>query len=247
MFLRVAILATLVSSVATAQTNSFDIVAGGKAIGKDTYTLAKAKQGYKLDTHPTTHFAGSESNTSSEFKYDDNYGFVVGSTANQINQMHTSYTPDKTRTQLVVGVVQADVQNSRFLGIKPNFAIMPSYDAGAAQAMLLLAVTHPTADNLYNVVVPGLERSGPPADPGGGYQAPRQKPGDFAYDALWAKGADTTGSLDGKPVQLHTYTLSAGKSTWTFYADDTNTLMQVDVSLLSASYIRTKFKLDSAQ
>jgi len=249
MLFRVLLVAALLSPAALAQTNTFDVVSGGKTIGKDTYTLAKAKQGYKLNSRASTHFGGSESNVDSEYKYDDNYGFTVGSSSNIVTQLHTSYTPSKARTSLVVAMTQAGVQNSRDLGIKPDFTLLPAYDAGAAQVMLLLAATHPTATNLYNIVVPGLDRSGPPemADAQKNVPSNRAASGDFAYDALWTKGADATGTLDGKPVALHSYVLTAGKSTWTFYADDANTLMQVNVSSLNTNYIRAKFKLDGGQ
>jgi len=250
LLLRDAFLATVssavlaVSSAALAQSNTFDIQSGNRSIGRDVYTLAKAKQGYKLNSRPSTHFGGSESSMDSEFKYDDNYAFAVGSSSNMVTQMHTSYTPDKGRTVLTIGMVQAGVQDSRYLDIKPDFAVMPPYDAGAAQVMLLLATTHPAAANLYDIVVPGSARSGPPSNATG--EPPvASRPANNAYDALWTKGPDTTGTLDGKPVQLHTYVLASGNTTWSFVADDTNTLMQLDVSNLNASYIRAKFKLDA--
>jgi len=55
-----------------------------------------------------------------------------------------------------------------------------------------------------------------------------------------------TGTLDGQPVKIKSYQLGFDVHRWTIYADETNTLMQVDVTALPASYIRTKFKLDKA-
>ncbi len=155
-----------------------------------------------------------------------------------------------TRTVLTIGTVQAGQMDSRKLAIKPDLVFLPSFDAGAAQVMLLLATTHPTATNLYNVLIPGAGSTGrgaPPAEPTGG-DAPAAAPraGNNAYDAAWAKGPDAAGSLDGKPVTLHTFVLSGGKATWTFYADDQNTLMQLDASMAGASYVRAKFKLNPA-
>jgi hypothetical protein len=241
----VALFAAFVSVAAFAQTNTFDIQSGSRIIGKDSFTLGKIKQGYKLDSHPTSHFGGTDTSLQNEFKYDESYAFLVGSSADMVNQIHISYTPAKARTSLVIGSVQAGVQDSRFLDIKPDFTVMPAYDAGAAQVMLLLAVTHPTATNLYNVVVPGAARSGTPSAADGAPLPTGPRPGNFAYDPLWTKGPATTGTLDGKPIQLQTYVLTAGKSTWTFFADESNTLLQLDVSALNASYIRSKFKLDA--
>jgi hypothetical protein len=231
---------------ANGQSNNFDLQANMKSIGHDTYTLAKAKQGYKLTSRFSYHLSGMESEVSDEFKFSDTFTYVEGAASSISSQMHTSYIPNKARTELVVGMVQAGVQDSKHLPIKPDFVIMPHYDAGAAQAMLLLATTHPTADNLYNVVVPGATGATPPRDPSeppGGHQAP----GNNAYDALWTKGPDATGTLDGKPVALHSYVLTGGKNTWSFFADTDGTLMQLDNSMVHASYVRAKFKLDLPQ
>jgi hypothetical protein len=243
--LRVVLFASLVSSAALAQNNTFDIQVGNRSIGKNTFMIAKAKQGYKLNSHCTTQFGGSESSTNSEFKFDDNYAFVIGTSSDAVSQMHTSLIPNKPRTSLTFNRIVTGAEDSRFLAIKPDFAVMPPYDAGAAQIMLLLATTHPTSSNLYNIVVSDSARSGPPSNVEGTTPIAAPHPGNNAYDALWTKGLDATGTLEDKPIQLHSFVLTAGKSTWTFYADASNTLMQLDVSMLKASYIRAKFKLDT--
>jgi len=255
MIIRIAILtlanATIAALPSQAQSNSFDLMSGARNMGHVTYTFAKAKQGYKLTSRVSYHINGIDSDVSDEFKFSDTYTYLEGGASSVTTQMHTSYMPNKARTDLTVGMVQAGVQDSHHLAIKPDFAVMPPYDAGAAQVMLLLATTHPTADNLYNIVVPGSGGAGagkgaPPPDSSDA-SAPHQAPGNNAYDALWTKGPEAAGTLDGKPIALHTYILTAGKSTWTFFADDANTLMQLDNSMLKASYIRAKFKLDAPQ
>ena len=245
MLLRVALFTTLFASTALGQNGTFDIQSGGRSIGRSTYSLSKAKQGYKLSSHATTHFGGSESELTNEFKYTDSLAYTEGFSSNIVSQLHTSYTPNKTRDQLTIAMVQAGVQDQHNLVIKPDFTIMPAYDAGAAQVMLLLATTHPSEKNLYNIVVPGSTRSGP-VDPADQVAGPKASPGNNAYDALWATGPEAAGTLDGKPVALHTYVLTAGKFTWIFYADEAGTLMQVNVSMVNASYIRAKFKLTPA-
>jgi hypothetical protein len=247
MFLRSTAFSLLLAAAPlVAQSNAFDIQAGMKSIGRASYTLAPAKQGFKLASRSSYHLNGVDSELSYDFKYAADYTYLEGGSSNPTAQMHTSYTPNKARTDLVVGMVQAGIQDSHHLSIKPNFVLLPPYDAGSAQVVLLLATTHPTPDNLYNVVVPGGGANGGSAKgtvPDYPTQAPRPGMGNSAYDALWTKGPDASGTLDGKPVTLHTYFLTAGKNTWTFFADDANTLMQLDNSMVKASCVRAKFHL----
>lgn len=251
MLLRLAIFALIPATAAAAQTNSFDFVSGGRSLGRASFTLAPSRQGFKLSSHISYHMNGMESDVSDEFKFSADYAYLEGSSSSISTQMHTSYIPNKTRTDLVIGMVQGGVQDSRHLAIKPGLAILPPFDPGAAQVMLLLATIHPTANNLYSVVVPGATPGGgggrgdsaPPPDPadgGGGHQPA----GNNAYDALFTRGSDGSGTLDGRPIALQTYLLTAGKNTWTFFADDQGNLMQMDNSMVHASYIRSRFKLN---
>jgi hypothetical protein len=232
------------AAVLHAQTNTFDIVSDGKVVGKSTYTIAKAKQGFRLQGRTTYVIRPVEARATDDIRLSDNYGFLQGSITDQNSQTVYSYLPDKSRTTLTVGTIQAGAMDSHSLPIKPDAAFMPSFDAGAAQVMLLLALTHPTSNNLYNAIVPGNAGHAPKQyDPKSvEAETPDRRPGDNAYDVLWAKGSDATGTLDGKPVNLHSYTLT-GKVSWTFYADDQNNLMQVDSSQDKASCIRANFKL----
>lgn len=234
----------LPAAVASAQSGVFDIVSKDKVIGHTSYTLDKAKDGFRLKSKYAYKLNGMDTSVADDFRLSADYAYVDGSASNQVTQMHTAYTPNKARTTLVIAQMQGGVQESHNLAIKPNLAVVPSYDAGAAQVMLLLATTHPSADNQYNVMVPAAAAAGAPTtkDDPGAAQVPG---GNNAYDSLWTKGADATGTLDGKPVTVHSYTLAAARNKIVLYADDANLLMQVDAPLLRASYIRAKFKLDT--
>jgi hypothetical protein len=228
-------LAVLLSASALAQTSTFDIVFDGKVVGKSTYTMAKAKQGFRLQSHTSYVIQPVEARTTVDLRLSDNYSFLQSSVTDQNSQTVYSYTPDKSRTTLTVGTIQAGAMESHSL---------PTFDAGAAQVMLLLALTHPTSSNLYNAIVPGSaghaqrQTDAKSLD----VEGREKRQGDNDYDVLWAKGADATGTLDSKPITLHTFTLT-GKVSWTFYADDQNNLMQLDSSQDRASCVRANFKL----
>ena len=57
---------------------------------------------------------------------------------------------------------------------------------------------------------------------------------------------DVTSTLDGKPVALKRYALGWNKAKGALYADADGTLMQADIGTINISYIRAKFKLDTA-
>ena len=253
MFLRTLTVATLLTAAAAAQTGkdnvTFDLQVNGKTIGKDVYKLKKEKQGYSLSSRYSYHAAGAEFDTSDDFKLSDDFVYLDGGASSVATQTRYSFTPNKTRTVLTIGTVQAGVQVGASMNIKPDFTVMPNYDAGAAQAFLLEAMTKPLEGGKYNIVVPGAGSAAPPPGAAGTEDDPsrpatRVQAGNVDYDAGWNKGADATGMLDGKPVKLHSYFLASGKNRWLFHFDDTNSLMQLDNSMVHASYIRQKFKLD---
>ena len=244
MIFRIAMLALATTTMAPAQTSNFDLESGSRHIGRSTFTLSKAKQGYRLVGHVDFRVNGMDSDFSDDLRYSEAYAYIAGSTSSNTTQMYTSFQPNKTRTELVIGMVQGGAQDSRHLVIKPDFTIMPANDAGAAQVMLLLATTHPTEKNLYNIVVPAIGSIRQRGASEEGAEATTAPAGNFAYDALWTRGPDAHGTLDGKPVALHSYILTAGRNTWTFFADDANDLMQLDNSMVKTSCIRSGFKLD---
>jgi hypothetical protein len=238
---RFVALALLLPAAALAQNAAFTLLQGDKPVGKDTYTLAKAKNGFKLSSRYSYHLNGTEFSFQNDLKFNDAYGYLEGGSNNNATQSHLSFAPNKPQTDLTITTLQAGIMDSHHLAVKPGFVLLPVYDPGAAQVMLLLATTHPSADNLYSIVVPS-SASAPPSADGSPVQGTA---GNFAYDALWTKSPDTTGTLDGKPTPVHAYTLKTGNNTWIFYAADDNTLLQCDVSMLHASYIRNGFKLDT--
>jgi hypothetical protein len=248
------LLAAFASHAALAQNNIFELHLNGKKIGKDTYTIAKAKQGYKLASHYSYSALGNEGQFNAEYHYDDNYGFIDGSLDNTGTMLQHSYTPNKAHTELTIATTQQGSQMTDIVDIKPDFLLLPNFDPGAAQALLLHAATHPTPDNKYNLLIPSVQSAGgggrggrgsaPPAAASGAPTGDTLPAGDHSYEAVWVKGGPLTGTLAGKPINVNTYALAFGSFRWIFFADEQNNLMQLNVTLLHASYIRTDFRLD---
>jgi hypothetical protein len=235
------------------QANTFELQASMHSIGSATYTLLPAAQGFTLFSHVTYHFDDVDSEFSNKFKYSPVYAYLEGLFSIDAIETHTSMVPNPARTVLLFDEVHRDAHHPHEVSIKPGLVVLPPFDPGAAQVLLLLATAHPAEKNLYSVVIPAIRGRGGAA----GSEAPlpertegpsvRQSTARVALEAVWAKGPDTTSSLDGKLIGVHTYILTAGRITWTFFADDANNLMQLNNSMLHVNYVRAKFKLDPSQ
>src|SRR6185312_13618799 len=241
---------TVFAAAAFAQANSFQLIKGGRTIGKASYTIDKAKDGsYKVKARfeyrtglstsdatadPSrpggTPAAITDAQMSSEYKADANGNYLSGYTQDSADQMLTSFSPSKTRDVVVVGQTQGGTSlGSRSLPMpKPDFLVAPDYDPSAIQVALTGALAHPHTDHLYLLVVPALGNKGVQA----------------AYIKI-ADPTDATGTLNGKPVTLKQYPIGWSQSTGVLYTDADGTLMQIDVGPLGASYVRNGFKPDA--
>jgi len=215
-------------ALALAQSASFDLVVDGKLSGHDTYNLAKDKHGYKLSSRLAYSFHAQEGHFVDEIKLKQDYSYIEASVSVESEQpLLISYVPNKTLTEMTIGRVQAGSQVTDFFPIKPNFFLLPLFDAGAAQ-ILLYAAIQPSAPSTFNIYVPS--------------QGDSRMHGSSA-DAQWAKGPDVAATLDGKTLPVHTFLLHTSDFRWIFYADDAHTLLRCDLPTGKTNYIRQGFKL----
>jgi hypothetical protein len=240
------------TTAAFAQANSFQLVnKSGRTVGKASYSIEKTKDGYKVKAKfeyrtgisvtsdatdpsgaPSASSAVTDAQFSSEYKVDANGDYLSGFTQNGSTQTLSSFTPSKTRNSVVIGQTQGGVGlGSKDLPMPlPSFLVAPDYDPSAIQVLLTGALAHPHSDHLYLLAVPS---SGP-------------RGLNTALYVTIADPTDATGTLDGKPVTLKRYALGWNKAKGALYADADGTLMQADIGTINISYIRAKFKLDTA-
>lgn len=241
-----AVLLLAAAGVAHAQ-NTFAIQGKGASSGKCIYSFDKSKDGFKvtsryqarLTTPPPRTSNSDYSDNSNElnevqqtysYKLDANYAYMGGNVIDSTTQVNNGYSPNKQRTVMQMSMVQGGSQGpSTQFPLMGGFIVMPNYDASAIQALLYQATLNPTSDNLYFLIVP---------QPGKG-KAP------LSVRAKWTALQGTTGTLNGKPVTLHHFGFAFGKNIYNVYADETNTLMEVDISVLNINLIRTGFALDA--
>jgi len=253
-------LIVVVPSLLVAQTNNFELHLAGKPIGKANYSIGPAKNGLKLTSRYSFHMVGpdgarSESDFLDDFKFDASYKYLDGTIDDKVHLKNRGLLPNKNFTEMSISQYSGGSEPTTFITIAPNLMMLPNFDVGAAQAALLLATTHPTSDNKYALLVPAPGGGGGSGGGRGRGKAPDAAstgpdaqdaalPGDRSVEAIWVKGTPFTGTLDGKPLNVNSYMLAVGKFRWLFFADESNNLMQLNVSMLHASYIRENFKLD---
>jgi len=248
--IRLAAALLLTVTAAQAQQNSFTIQSKGAVIGKCVYTFDRSKDGFKVlsryqakvaaqfhegsdPSNPVTSMI-TDIQQSNAYKLDANYGYLGGSINSNdgARTMIYGYSPNKQHTVMQLSSMQGGIQGpTSELNLSPGYMVLSPNDASAIQALLYQATTHPTPDNLYFLIVP----------------SPNPRSGPSSVQAKWTPQPDAAGTLAGKPVTLHHFSFAFGKSVSDIYSDDTNTLMEVDISVLNVSYIRNGFTLGPAK
>jgi hypothetical protein len=168
---RTSALALAVSCIAAAAhasspSNDFILLGqSGKPVGKASYSIDKAKNGFKVHarysyhlntdnmalpgTDPTQAGGGAartiETQYTFEYAVDANGDFTSGYTRDSSTQTMISFQPDKARTNINISALQAGVQQgSRTLALpRPDFLVAPDFDPSALQALLTSAAAPP--------------------------------------------------------------------------------------------------------
>jgi hypothetical protein len=235
--------ALLLTATGAAQAqNTFTIQSKGAAVGKCVYSFDKTKDGFKIVSRYQARTAGQfkesdagdpiTKNSSGiqqthSFKLDAKYTYTGGNVVDSNSQITNGYSPNKQHTEMLLTTLQAGIQGpSKDLPLKDGYIVAPLYDAGAIQALVYQATDDPAPDNLYYFIVP---------------QDPKSTP--MSGQIKWVLLGETTGTLDGKSIPVHHYGFSYGKPLYNIYTNETNRLMQVDLSSPKISYVRNGFVL----
>jgi hypothetical protein len=261
MILRIAASAIVLSTaIASAQSTTFDLFLGSRQVGRDTYALTKSGKGYKLNSRYVVKFQARGDATTTpttvsvdftdDFKFDPEFAYLEGTSENMDSHLMTSYAPNKGRTEMVVARSYNGRQDSTTQAIGPDMVVLNSLDAGSAETLLRNLVSRATTPVALSIYIPGQSSGGDGRGRGresGKSSAPAAEDAKATITGKWAKAADATGTLNGKPITLHSFTLTTEKTTWTFLADDSNELMKLSASSTPpASAVRTGFKLDAS-
>jgi len=164
MFLRstVLLLVALAAPAALAQNQTFDLIFNGKSIGKDTYTIAKSKTGFKLSSHFALVTRGLAVNVRDTFNFTPDYTYIDGTEENQDYNRTLTWLPSKDRKSMNMNSLAQGAMSSKIellAGTLP-FINIPAFDAGAVQAAILFIASH-ASDTGYTAWVPGSPASAP--------------------------------------------------------------------------------------
>jgi hypothetical protein len=200
-----------------AEKNNFVLTNTGRPIGTASYTIDKVKSGYR----ERSQFAVGDSQKDADFTVDANGNFVNGYMQDDQTQAMSTFQVDKSRTSLMVTL--AHVYNSQTLALaKPDFLVLPNFDPGAIQLLLITLLNHPHADSLYYLVIPGQDST--------------------ENNAVRINAAaDADGTLDGKPISLKHFHMVYLKGTAELFTDADGKLMEADMDILHTYYVRAKF------
>jgi hypothetical protein len=234
---------TLTTAAFAAETNTFTLVKGTKAVGRASYTIdankdsfhVKGRFEYRLVSTAQSDGTGgglvTDAQFTTDYKVDLNGNYLSGYTQNGTNQTITSYQPDKGRTLVTIASTQGGISSGgKPLPVPgPHFLIAPDYDPSAIQVLLTTSMAHPHADSKYTFIVPGTG-TGPRSSTTIVYIAINPAP-------------EATGTLDGKPITLKHFSVVYAKGKADLYTDADGKLLQADMGTTGVSYVRNKFVL----
>jgi hypothetical protein len=225
-----------VATTAAAQTTTYDLLYQDHLAGKDVVKLAQTKQGFKL----TSRFsyrgsgAGSDGDYLNEFRLTPSYMLEDATLTNEADTSVTSYILTKKRDELTMALNLSQEHQTAVVAVQSNFVVLPPFDAGAAQAVLL-NLAQPGATATLNLIAP--------PDP----HAPATlRAEQHNVAGQWAQGPDLDGTLDGKPISVHTFLLTIPRGQWVMLGDANNNLMQCMIPAIRLTYTRQSFHLTGA-
>jgi hypothetical protein len=244
---------SIAASAFAADKNIFVLVssADGKTIGKASYSIEKAKDGFKVHTQfqyrmstalipkrpdptpasgrPYRPASMLEGQYAGEYKVDAQGNYITGYLQDASTTATISYTPDKARTEITVSEMSSGSvgDTHSMTSPSPNYIFLPAFDAGPVQLLLTSALAHPESKEPYMLLVPS------------GAMGPDQ-----LLLVSIAPATDTrTGTLDGKPVTLKHFILLFHAGRAEAFVDETGSLMEVQFAPIGVDYVRAKFVL----
>jgi hypothetical protein len=251
-------LAVTTSAALASDANMFILVNAktGKTVGKASYTIDKAKNGFKVRSKFEHHISSSqlpqqqsettavagmqittddshieEGQISAEYKIDADGNFVSGFLEDTSTSTMTNYDPNKAHDAITVSpVANGSIRETHDIPLpKPVFLLAPDFDPAPIQVLITTALNHPHPDYTYLLVVPPDITTRPGSEP--------------IYVTIQAAKDTRTGTLDGKPVTLKHYLMNYHVGRADLFIDDSGTLMEAQIGPLGVDYIRAKFVL----
>jgi hypothetical protein len=203
---------------------TFDLInKGHTSSGTATLTFETSKKGIKF--HSALEYSVVKYGTphAIDYKVDPDGLFLSASSYSVNDRAATLYSPAKGHTAVDIMLPGGDLQTVP--NVKPDILVAFPEDPGVWQTLFQIAATHPHADGIYTLMVPGSKTTVATLKP-------------FRLPAP----TDSQGTLDGKDIALKHYTLTFAAGEANIYFDTDGNLMQADTPF-SLKLVRKNFVL----
>lgn len=226
-------LALLSTSVAAhaADKNAFLLNRWGKTAATTTYTVDTVKDGVRVRSR--VEYTGDGQGNTRAFEYaigkDGRLNSATRHDTTTWSDTLTIFTPSKANDALTVSDMKGTERTAErtFPLPSPESTLVLPDDPAIWEVLLKVIAAHPHANGIYMLTVPAYD-----------------KIPDQVLPFQLSPAAESTGTLDGKPIPLKHYTLTFHDGPKTeIYTDADGRLMCAQVGAPNATHIRKNFTL----
>lgn len=214
-----AIFAGIIAAQASAQT--FVLSQNGKSVGTANLLWTKGPAGVEVTSGANIQMPGLN------YKFDENETLDAGFRLTKVqlngnvNGTGASINTQKSAQQFLMKIGANGNVTSTPLAYHPNAVFLPDFDPAALQVLLHLGAAHNNAD-LWALI-------------------PKQA-GSIAALRV-ATDADMQGTLDGKPIAVHHFTVTGDAGKTELFASPNNEILQAEWTDEGFALARNGFKL----
>ncbi len=219
--LTLAIVSTLLPSVARAQPGNFIIAQHGHPVGSATVTFASTPNGYDTTSVVRVAMQGLSYALSKTEQLNQANQFVHVQLSATVNNAAVNLIAAPDAAQILLNISAGGHSTTTRLATHSAAIFLPDFDPGALDTLLALAVTHNNRD-LWAII-------------------PKQA-GSVASIQL-ATYADERGTLDGKPIVVHHLVATIAGAPTDLFSGPENQLMQAELPQQGFAVVRKGFVL----
>jgi len=208
-------------SAATTQSASFVISQHGHNVGTASYTFTGVAGGYHGTALVNISMKGLDYSLSKDEQLDTASHLKSAVLSGTVNGSAVSIIARPDASQLLLNISANGRSSSSHLALHPAAVLLPDFDPGALQTLLVLAAAQNNRD-LWAII-------------------PKQQ-GSVQAITL-ATYPDEHGTFNGKPVTLHHVAATINNQPIDLFASDQNQLMQAELPADGFALVRTGFLL----
>jgi hypothetical protein len=220
LFLSFAALVALTSS-ARAQSGNFAIIGNGSSVGTATFDVKATPNGYDSTSVVRVSMQGLNYALSKSEQLNSANRLVHVLLSGVVNGEAVNVTGAPDASQYLLNISANGRSTTTRLDSHANAVVLPDFDAGALETLLVMAVQQNNRD-LWAII---------PKEAG-------------SIQAIQlATHRDQQGTLDGKPITVHHLVATIGESTTDLFSGPENQLLQAELPQQGFALVRKGFVL----